>query len=209
MGRKAESGAVSFGGTPGWHQALQEFIDMNDAGCFQPGAAGTANVTAQFAQGQGLMLPFMTTDKGVIDAAAPRFAYSHHPFPGGTGPKQTETLLNLSGAIAVSAHSSAQRQAAAQTFVDFIARPKQNALFAQLVGGLTQYQFLHGQIPGFMSDFDTVFEDHGYVMSPISNWWNANVLTSLQRDGIGLITGQRTIDDVLTGMDAAWKQGPA
>ncbi len=62
--------------------------------------------------------------------------------------------------MSVNAHSSAQDQAAAQTFVDFIARPKQNALYAQLTGGLTQYEFLKGQIPDFMSDFAPVFSEH-------------------------------------------------
>ena len=37
------AGKVTFDGTPGWHQALQEFIDMNNAGCFQPGATGTTH----------------------------------------------------------------------------------------------------------------------------------------------------------------------
>ena len=32
---------------------------------------------------------------------------------------------------------------------------------------------------------------------------------SLQQDAIGLLTGQRSIDDVLGATDAAWKQGPA
>ena len=44
---------------------------------------------------------------------------------------------------------------------------------------------------------------------PDPTWWNASVLLALQQDGIGLITGQRSIDDVLNAMDAAWKQGPA
>jgi hypothetical protein len=33
-------------------------------------------------------------------------------------------------------------------------------------------------------------------------------LLALQDNQIGLITGQRSIDDVLNAMDAAWKQGP-
>ncbi len=40
------AGKVTFDGTPGWHQALQEFVDMNDAGCFEPGAAGTTAASA-------------------------------------------------------------------------------------------------------------------------------------------------------------------
>jgi raffinose/stachyose/melibiose transport system substrate-binding protein len=207
------AGKVTFDGTPGWHQALQEVIDMNNAGCFQPGVTGTipASANAQFAQGQGLMFATPTSEKAPIDAGNPQFTYSHHPFPGGTDPNQTRTFLSLGGSsssVGVNAHSSAQNQAAAQTFIDFIARPYQNALYAHTLGGLTQYEFLKGQIPAFMSDFATVFKQHRYVINPIVSWWNAKVLLALQDNQIGLITGQRSIDDVLNAMDAAWKQGP-
>src|SRR5262249_49414729 len=31
------AGATTFAGSPGWHDALQEYIDMNNAGCSEPG----------------------------------------------------------------------------------------------------------------------------------------------------------------------------
>ena len=205
-----KKGAVTFDGTPGWHQALQELVEMNDAGCFQPGATGTTSqsATAEFAQGQGLMFPALSGSKGTIDAATPQFDYSFRPLASGTGPNQAMTFLNLANAVSVNAHSSAQNQAAAQTFVDFIARPKQNALYAQIKGSLTQYEFLKDQIPDFMSNLATVFKQHDYVINPITAWWNPNVILALQQDGVGLLTGQLSIDDVLNAMDAAWKQGP-
>jgi raffinose/stachyose/melibiose transport system substrate-binding protein len=205
------AGKVTFDGTAGWHQALQQFVDMDNADCFQQGAEGTAGPAADlaFAQGQGLMKPALTSVKGTIDSGNPQFGFSHHPFPGGSKPGQTETLLNLSDALGVNAQSSQQAQAAARTFIDFMARPKQDALFAETEGGLTPYEFLKNQIPGYMSDFATVFKQRAYVVNPVETWWNANVLLALQQNQIGLITGQRSIDDVLNAMDAAWKQGPS
>src|SRR5262249_34499723 len=75
---KLRAGAVTFEGTPGWHQALQQLVDMNNAGCFQPGAAGTTNPSAlaQFAQGQALMYPAGSGQKGMIAAANPQFTFS-------------------------------------------------------------------------------------------------------------------------------------
>ena len=154
------------------------------------------------------MKPALTSVKGTIDSGNPAFSYSHHPFPGGTAPAQTETLLNLSDALGVNARSSAAAQAAARTFIEFMARPKQDALFAQTEGGLTPYEFLKNQVPAYMSDFAAVFKQHAYVINPIETWWNAGVLLALQQNQIGLITGQRSIDDVLNAMDAAWKLGP-
>jgi raffinose/stachyose/melibiose transport system substrate-binding protein len=200
-------GTVSFDGTAGWRQALQEFVDMSNAGCFEPGAAG-ANGEALFAQGQGLMNEGSSSHKGAIDTFLPQFSYTFHPFPATTAPGQPLAFLELNPALGVNAHSSAQNQAAAQTFVDFVARPKQDALYARITGGLTQDEFLKGQIPAFTSDFGTIFKDHEYVVQPLLALGNPKVWETLLTDGIGLITGQLTPDGMLQAMDAAWKQGP-
>jgi raffinose/stachyose/melibiose transport system substrate-binding protein len=203
-----KAGTVSFDGTAGWHQALQEFVDMNNAGCFEPGVGG--NSDPLFVQGRALMKQGPSAQKGAIDAGNPDFSPTFHPFPATTAPGQPQTFLHpVATAVGINAHSSAQKQAAAQTFVDFIARPAQDALFARLTGGLTQYEFLKGQIPAFMSDFGTIFNDHEYVPDPSLTWWNPDVWGALSTDGIGLITGQLTPDSILQAMDAAWKQGPA
>jgi raffinose/stachyose/melibiose transport system substrate-binding protein len=205
------AGRVGFDSTPGWHQALQEFVDLNNSGCFQPGTTGTTLPAEEqeFDQGQGLMAPAPSSVLGAFAAAGLQFAYSFHPFPGGSSPAQTTTPLGFTTGLGVNAHSSAQNQAAAQTFVNFLARPKQDALFAKIAGGVTQYEFLHGQVPAFMSTFEPLFKAKEYVISPSYSWWNANVLLVLQNDGIGLLTGQESIDEILNAMDAAWKQGPS
>jgi raffinose/stachyose/melibiose transport system substrate-binding protein len=208
---KLRAGKVSFNGTPGWHAALQEYVDMNASGCFQPGVSGTSSASAhaQFALGRALIDPSVGTNKGLIDAGNPAFSFSHHPFPGGTAPGETTTFINIQAGLSVNAHASSGNQAAAQTFLDFLARPKQGALFAQINGGLTQYQFKHGQLPAFMSAYSSVLGRRAYVVNPQQTWWNPDVLIALQQNEIGLITGQRSIDDILNAMDAAWKKGPA
>jgi raffinose/stachyose/melibiose transport system substrate-binding protein len=209
-GQELKAGKVTFAGTPGWRAALQEFVDMNGAGCFQPGPAALTTIAAdvEFAQGQALMYPILSTHQGQIAASNPQFAWSQHPFPSGSDPSQTVTLINLSSGPAVNARSSAQSQAAAQTFINFLARPAQNALYAQLTGGVTPYQFAKGQLPAYLSSFAPVIKAHRYGVNPVETWWNADVGNVLSQDGIGLITGQKSIDDILAEMDTAWKRGP-
>jgi raffinose/stachyose/melibiose transport system substrate-binding protein len=208
---KLRAGTATFDGSEGRHQALQDFVEMNNAGCFEPGATGTskADGQAQFAQGQGLMFSGVSSNKAGIDAARPAFGYSFHPFPGETDAGQTETFVNLSQGLGVNARSSPAEQAAAQTFIDFVARPKQNALYAQIRGGLTQYELLKGQVTSFMSAMAAVLESHAYVINPAMLWQNPSVGAALQQGQIGLLTGQSSVDDVLNAMDAAWKQGPS
>ena len=209
---KMKAGKVTFNGSHGWRQALQHFIDMNNAGCFHQGALATSSgavAAGMFAQGQGLMLPIGSQSKGLIDDGRPQFSYSFHPFPAATSPTQTTTIISLVQALSVNAHSSAKNQAAAQTFIDFVARQQQNTTFTSLTGGLSGYQLLKAKIPAFMPSMATVFAKQAYVINPVASWWNGSTVLALQQNQIGLITGQRSIDDVLKAMDAAWKLGPA
>ncbi len=206
-----KAGTVTFSGTPGWRQAFQEFADMNSAGCFQPGVSGTSlgSQEAEFAEGQGLMMWQYSGVKGVIDSLDPQFAYSFVPAPFGASVNQTATFLHISSGLSINAHSSPQSQAAALLFINFVARPKQNALFTQITGGLTQYEFLKGQVPSFMSSFAPVFAQNRYITDPFAALGNGVVgLTEFQQ-GQGLLTGQTTVDGAVNAMDAAWKQGPS
>ena len=88
------AGNVTFDGTVGWQQALHEFIEMNDAGCFEPGSSGTTAASAEglFAQGQGLMFAGLSNMRGVIDADSPQFTFTARPFPGSYGSEPDDDL---------------------------------------------------------------------------------------------------------------------
>jgi raffinose/stachyose/melibiose transport system substrate-binding protein len=208
-----KAGTVTFAGTPGWHEALNEVVELKNAGCFEQGFTGvtTGDAISEFAQGQGLMFSIMSNADGAIGRANPQLSYSFRAFPAGSTPNPPGMTvpLHLNGSLSVNAHSSAQNQAAAQTLIDFVARPKQNALVAQVTGGLTQDEFLKGEIPAFMSAVAPVFKQHAYVVDPTQSWWNPDVLYALETDVVGLFTGQETPDSILQAMDAAWNQGPS
>jgi len=204
-----KSGSVSFGGSAGWQQALHEFVQMNEDGCFEPGVTGySTGMAAPFAQGQGLMSPDVSSDAGLIAAANPGFHVSFVPFPNGNSPTSTTSFFNPGTALGVTAHSSSANQAAAEAFINFLARPAQDSLYARLTGVLTQEQFLKQELPSFMSSFAPLVRNDGYVANPANFWWNPSVLMALSQQGEGLLTGQTTTSDVLNAMDAAWKQGP-
>jgi raffinose/stachyose/melibiose transport system substrate-binding protein len=206
-----KAGSATFDGTQGWHTALQELVEMYQDGCFEPGLVGTVTTSAiaGFAQGESLMFANTSSQKGAVDTAGPQFSYSFHSFPGGISAGQTATALNLNFSPGVNAHSGAANQAAAQSFVDFLARPKQTALYAEVEGGLTQYEFLKNQVPAFMSTLAPVLKAREYVVLPEETWWNAAVTSALDTYIVGVLTGQTTVDGVLNAMDAAWKQGPS
>jgi raffinose/stachyose/melibiose transport system substrate-binding protein len=205
-----KAGKATFDGSAGWHAALQELVDMKNAGCLGQASAGTSAIAAdaEFAQGQALMYFNASSHKATIDAGDPQFTYSEHPFPAASSPGRSVTLTGSTLELAVNARVSMQNQAAAQQFVDFVARPKPDALFARLLGNATQYQFLHAQLPANLASFAPALATHEHAFSPELTWRNPGIAMALNTYGLGLITGQTTIDDVLNAMDAAWKQGP-
>jgi raffinose/stachyose/melibiose transport system substrate-binding protein len=209
-GKKLGAGKVTFEGTAGWRQALQEIVDLNDAGCFQPGPAATTGPSgdAIFAQGQTLTYAMVTSHKGAIDATSPQFTYSQSPFPASDDPGRIVVELHFPFGVGVNAHSSAQSQAAAQTFIDFAANPDQDALIARIGGGLSEAQLKKGRFPPHLSSFLPLYEQGRYAINPIETWWNAGVGNALSTYGTGLLTGQESVDDVLKAMDAAWQLGP-
>jgi raffinose/stachyose/melibiose transport system substrate-binding protein len=203
-----DAGGVTFDGTPGWRQALQRIVDMQDAGCFSPGVVGE-NAEVAFAQGQGLMFAGTSGLKGRLDADGPQFGYSFHVFPAGSSPAETEAMIALPNSFSVNAHSSAAVQAAAQTFINFLAGTKQDAEFAQLKGGLTADELVNADLPRFMSSVSPRIAAGDYVLQPSAGWWNASVDLAVGQDAVGLLTGQSTVDGILKAMDAAYEQGPA
>jgi raffinose/stachyose/melibiose transport system substrate-binding protein len=206
-----KAGVVSFDRSTGWQETLQEVIEMNNAGCFQSGAVGTSQTSAiaQFSQGQGLMIAQTSGQKSLLDGDSPQFSYSFHPFPAAASPGQSPVMVLMGIGLGVNAHSGAANQSAAQTFIDFVARPAQNALYAKIKGSLTQYQFLHNQIQPFMSSFAPLFAAHEYMIDPIQGWWNPDVQAALDQREVGLLTGQESVDDILKAMDSAWNEGPS
>jgi raffinose/stachyose/melibiose transport system substrate-binding protein len=210
-GRKLREGTVTFDGTAGWHQALREIVRMNQAGCFQPGAASTTGPAgdAMFSQGQTLAYPMTTAHKGSIDVGRPAFAYTQRPFPAAEKSSAANVVeLHFPLAIGVNAHASSQTQAAAQQFVDFLAQPAEAAIFARIGGGLSEAQLRAGRFPDYLSTFVPLYKQGRYGINPIETWWNASVGNALSTYGTGLLTGQASVDDVLKAMDAAWKLGP-
>jgi raffinose/stachyose/melibiose transport system substrate-binding protein len=112
---KLKAGKVTFRGSSGWRKAMQRFIDMDDAGCFQPGATGVTSGTAAsllFAQGRGLMYTQTSNNEGAIAASNPDFSYSFHPIPTGARPADTTTFLSLLQSLSVNAHASPRKRAA-------------------------------------------------------------------------------------------------
>lgn len=192
---------TTFAGTAGWKDTLNDIVDMNKAGCFQPGVEGGGfdAITQGIIQGSSLAAIIPSGAAADLKQNAKDQDFLVQPIPPASGGK----AYGIAGAdYAISIAKNTKNADAAKKFVEWTATEKGQSTFAKAGGGM----------PPTTSDFaGTVFEpvseivkDKSYVPLPNSSWPNSNVYDALGTGVQGLLTGQKTVDDVLKAMDAAW-----
>lgn len=197
-------GEVTFADSQGWKDTLQTFVDLKDAGCFQPGAEGGGfdAITNGLAQGTSVG-SFIPSGAAIeISKAAPAEAeFAVEPFPAESG----EPVVLGSSNYTLSINAKAQNKEAAADFLTWMAEPAQQQRYYELSGELPVSAFdtldLTGTIYEPVAD---LLKNKQYTPLPNNIWPNPSVYEALQVGGQGLLTGQSTIDQVLQSMDAAW-----
>lgn len=197
------AGKVTFAGTAGWQTALQEFEDLNNAGCFQPGAAGATIVNAigMLANGQAVMFLGPSAALGSVMGMNPQFSAAMFPMPGPTA-DSTRAITEYNDSFSVNAHSP--NQDAATKLVDFLAQPDEQRAYAKIEGEISVPDSVTGAVPDLYSAFRPLLQQKKVVTLPSLIWPNPAVGTAMTPDMQGLLTGQKSIPDVLTDLDNAW-----
>jgi ABC-type glycerol-3-phosphate transport system substrate-binding protein len=178
---------------------------MKNAECFPPGAAANDNIPATpgFVSGQvvGWTLPssIVSLLKGFNKAAT----YNFMPMPGETA---ADTRVNASPTDAFAVWSKSSQKAAAFKLIDFMATPAATGRYAALTGAVSPYQAASGKRILFeLRGLGTILNVNSKVF-PLMNlsWPNPAVVETLGKDVQGLLTGQKTVAQTLTDLDAAW-----
>jgi raffinose/stachyose/melibiose transport system substrate-binding protein len=199
------AGKTTFAGTQGWQQALQSVIDLNKSGCFQDGAAGAGFDALTNGASQGKIFGFFAPSgatKDIMDAAGGHVKLVALPFP---APQGLKTFITLNLNIGISGNAKTKSPKLVQDFIKFAISPDEVKKFSDAQGSipvgsdisasdlLPQYQPVAG-----------MFESSQYRPFGADSWPNGKVYDALGTGVTGLLTGQKTIDDVLKAMDAAW-----
>ena len=123
------AGKASFADSK-WVDAFQLQLKMRDAGCFNDGPNGTDfNASAaQVGKGQAIAT-FAFSDTSSLEAVAPAGStFTLAPFPVGDDPQQQYLAVADSAGFAVNA--KAKNPELARKFVDFLAQPQAQNLYA-------------------------------------------------------------------------------
>lgn len=192
---------VKFADSKGWREALQRIIDMKDAGCFDKGVAGASreSATALFTSGKALMYPIIQPQLATVLAAKPAFKWSVAPLPG-DGPDTTYLSTQVDPLVGINAKS--KNMPLAQKFIDFVATPQESRAYNAAQQTVAPADFSAGKFPEFMAPLADSFKPGGNnVVGEPNDWKSASTNTTLSTDLAGLLTGQKTVDQILTDLD--------
>ena len=202
--QKRLAGRVTFAGSPGWRKTLQTIVTMKERGCFARGveAMGIGQAVPRFANGTELFWVVPVGAKNNVRAANPNAKFNAFALPADTA-AATRMPLSPNNALSVNAKSTHKREA--QLLVDFFAREGQSRLFAKVIGNISLHQAKTGKrIDPELSGIVPFTRDPKKTFPFINISWRGDTYIQLGSGVQGLLTGQRTVEQVLRAMDEAW-----
>ncbi len=197
------AGKVTFAGTPGWATALNSIVQLDKAGCFQPGAQGAGFDALTNGASSGQLFGFFAPSGAAVDINAASGGHVHLvalPFASPAG--QTYLSLSSDTSIAGNAHTKSPHLVA--SFLAFLASPAGQKILSVGSGyfpvGTTDITALgpvYQPVAGMITS-------RQYRNFPTIDWPNGKVYTDLGTGIQGLLTGQATVQQVLQQMDSDW-----
>ncbi|WP_345800759.1 extracellular solute-binding protein [Microbacterium sp. AZCO] len=197
-------GKVTFADSDGWKETLEDVVELNEKGCFQDGAAGGTfdNITANIAGGQSLTAA-VPGSAALSIGAATGLELDVQAFPP-AGDQKPFVLASANYAWAINSKASDGAKKSAQDFLDWVAQPEQAKAFADLSGFVPITGVTADDLLPIYKPIADQLENGDFVGLPNASWPNPAVYDALGTGVQGLLTGQKTVDQVLSDMDAAW-----
>lgn len=193
-------GKTTFASTAGWGQALQEIVDMKNAHCFSPGAAGASlnQMISDFANGQAAMMFTYGGLDGNVLQLTPNLSIGMFALP---APSAADSRVTLQAAGGFGLNSKSNVKADAKAFLNFWSTPKEQKVFADLNNLISATQANTGSLSGIYTEIQPYFTDKKVLTDPTAKWPNTSFNTNAGASIQGLFTGQKTVPQVQSDMD--------
>jgi raffinose/stachyose/melibiose transport system substrate-binding protein len=197
------AGDVTFADS-GWREVLEDIVEMNDSGCFQDGAAGGTfdSITAGLGGGTSLTAAVPGSAAASIGGATGS-QLNVQAFPPADG-QEPFTVTGANYGWAINASSDDDVKSSAQAFLDWVAQPEQAQAYAELSGAIAITGIDPATLAPSYEPIGELLSSDSYTGVPNASWPNPEVYSTLGAGVQGLLTGQKTVDQVLDEMDAAW-----
>jgi raffinose/stachyose/melibiose transport system substrate-binding protein len=203
--QKRADGKTTFAETKGWHEALQTVIDLNKGGCFQDGAAGAGFDALTNGATSGKLYGFFAPSgavKSIQDASGGHVKLIALPFP---APQGTDTYLSVTSDLGLAGNAKTKSPKLVEDFLKFSVSPEEAKKYAEAAGTIPIGADVSGTdlLPQYQP-ISQMLADKQYRGFAVDEWPNGQVYDALGTGVTGLLTGQKTIDEVLKAMDSAW-----
>ncbi|MFJ6651877.1 ABC transporter substrate-binding protein [Microbacterium sp. NPDC091313] len=190
-----------------WKQAFEQYLQMEDAGCFNPSPNGTAYAQVQEAIAAGTTLGTVSVaaeTQAIETVSGKDLNLTFEAFPATDSAADTYLSATVGPSFAVNA--KAKNQDLAKKFIAYLAEPATQVTYADaygdtaaLPGDQVQDTVVASTVESFVSE------------NKISTWpdqlWPSTTIQPAMFDGVqALFTGGQSVDDVLAKMDAAFAQ---
>ncbi len=201
------AGDVTFADSEGWQDTLQTIIDLKDNGCFQAGAEGGGFDAITNGLSGGTSIGGFIPSGAAIEiarAAPPEANFQVEPFPADDG---GDPYLMASSNYTLSVNAASEKKDAANAFLEWMATDEAQQLYYESSGELPVSAYQEMDLTGTIYEpVVDLLASGSYTSLPSNVWPNPSVYDALSTGVQGLLTGQKTIDQVLADMDAAWDQ---
>ncbi|GAB2845724.1 ABC transporter substrate-binding protein [Microbacterium insulae] len=192
----------------GWEQAFDQYLEMEDAGCFNPSPNGTPYAQVQEAIADGSTIGTVSVaaeTQGIQTVAGRDLNLTYEVFPATNNADETFLSATVGPSFAVNA--KAKNQDLAKKFVAYLADSETQVTYADAYGDTAA-------LPGDnVQDTAVAAVVSQFVgENKISTWpdqlWPSTTIQPAVFDGVqALFADQTTVDDVLARMDAAFAEG--
>ncbi len=196
-------GKTTFDKTAGWHEALQTVSDMNKAGCFQDGAAGAGFDALTNGASQGKLFGFFAPSgatKDIMDAAHGAVKLVALPVPAPKG----KTYMAVTSDLGLSGNKKTKSPKLVTDFIKFSVIPAEAKKFADAQGSIPIGNPPASDLLPQYQPVAQLLQAKQYRPYGTDDWPNGQVYDALGSGVTGLLTGQKSVDDVLKAMDDAW-----
>ncbi|WP_328475308.1 extracellular solute-binding protein [Actinoplanes sp. NBC_00393] len=198
-------GKVSFAQDAGWKDVVATIEQMNKGGCFQKGAAGGGfdAITQGLARGTSLSAFAPGGSATEIMNNAEGVTLEIRAFPPAAGGKQY-LLASPNYAMSINAKADAEQKKAAQTFLEWLAKPENAAEFTKIEGQVPISGVEGAELAPQYATVKDLLAGGDYAPLPNLSWPNPSVYDQLSKGLQGLIAGRGDAASVLAAVDKAW-----
>jgi ABC-type glycerol-3-phosphate transport system substrate-binding protein len=188
----------------GWKEALDIYVDVENAGCFNDGYQGNSyeEMLDMVTSGKAAMTVTVSASMGAMREANPEAEITMAPFPTTDTPEDNWVAAGTFAGFTVT--ENAKNKATAFDFLRFVNTPEQAAKYATASGAIPPGD--NPDAPGLEAVIEVINDDRTGPY-PDHFWPNPDVQATHNAVVQQIFTGQASIEDALKQMDDAYAQG--